>query len=75
MAFKESVVKVVPKVNYKSVEAELKRAKFSSYSGYRKDKHIAVTTANSEEVILYDLSSCSINLYCNYLKIIRSRSS
>lgn len=76
MDFKETVIKIVPKVNYQAELKQIKKLNIASYSGFSKTKLIYVTLSNSKEILIYDLTSCrSMTSYYEYLKTISSNSS
>lgn len=76
MDFKETVIKIVPKLNYQAELKQIKELNIASYSGFSKTKLIYVTLSNSKDILIYDLTSCnSRKSYYEYLKTIRSNSS
>ena len=72
MKFNYISVEIVPNVNYQKELKELKSKRISTYSGSFKTKLIYVNLANSNEVLVYDLTRCSKNYYYNYIRVLRT---
>ena len=63
---------IVPRINYRSELKELKSKDISGYSGSSKTRLIYVNISNSNDILIYDLTRCSITYYYEYLAVIRS---